>query len=171
LPVWVTLPDSAIAVSNILVASDLHAVSEIALRAGAALASATGAKLRLLHAVEYPLDRIRLSKIDQRTEHYHRNVDDDARRTLDQHIASLGDAGVAIEIDLVDGARGADLAILRDIEAHQVDLLVMGTVGRSGMAGALIGNTAERLVHQVPCSILAVKPEGFRCPLTLDPPL
>ena len=47
------------------------------------------------------------------------------------------------------------------------DLLVMGTVGRSGIPGLLIGNTAEDVLNAVDCSLLAVKPPGFVCPLDL----
>jgi nucleotide-binding universal stress UspA family protein len=44
----------------------------------------------------------------------------------------------------------------------------MGTVARGGIAGLLIGNTAERMLRKLPCSVLAVKPEGFVCPVSLD---
>jgi hypothetical protein len=41
----------------------------------------------------------------------------------------------------------------------------MGTIGRSGVPGLLIGNTAERMLSAVDCSILALKPEGFVSPV------
>ena len=44
-------------------------------------------------------------------------------------------------------------------------LVVMGTVGRTGIAGLLIGNTAETIVEGIACSVLAVKPPGFRSPI------
>lgn len=46
-----------------------------------------------------------------------------------------------------------------------VGLVVMGTVGRTGIAGLLIGNTAETIVEGIACSLLAVKPPGFRSPI------
>lgn len=49
----------------------------------------------------------------------------------------------------------------------QADLLVMGTVARTGIAGWLIGNTAEAVLEQVRCSVLAIKPHGFVSPVTL----
>ncbi|MDX2507886.1 MAG: universal stress protein [Gammaproteobacteria bacterium] len=49
-----------------------------------------------------------------------------------------------------------------------IDLLVMGTVCRTGIAGFLIGNTAEEVLNQVDCSVLAVKPEGFVTPVELE---
>jgi universal stress protein E len=41
----------------------------------------------------------------------------------------------------------------------------MGTVGRAGIAGLLIGNTAEKILHQVECSVMTVKPDGFVSPV------
>lgn len=48
----------------------------------------------------------------------------------------------------------------------QADLVVMGTIARSGIAGAIIGNTAETVLSQLHCSVLAVKPKGFVSPVT-----
>lgn len=47
------------------------------------------------------------------------------------------------------------------------DLVVMGTVSRTGIAGLFIGNTAETILEQLDCSVLAVKPAGFVSPVTL----
>ena len=47
------------------------------------------------------------------------------------------------------------------VVAEGIDLVVMGTVGRSGLSGMLIGNTAERIFRKLPCSVLVVKPDGF----------
>lgn len=50
---------------------------------------------------------------------------------------------------------------------YDIDLIVMGTVARTGIAGLFIGNTAEAILEQVQCSVLAIKPEGFETPVTL----
>jgi nucleotide-binding universal stress UspA family protein len=52
--------------------------------------------------------------------------------------------------------------------AREVQLIVMGTVSRSGVSGLLIGNTAEKILGQVDCAVLAVKPDGFVTPVRLD---
>jgi len=44
----------------------------------------------------------------------------------------------------------------------------MGTIGRSGLAGLLIGSTAEKLIDRVNCSILAIKPANFQSPITIS---
>ena len=51
-----------------------------------------------------------------------------------------------------------------------VDLIVMGTVCRTGLAGFFVGNTAEDILQQVDCSVLALKPEGFVSPVELGNP-
>ena len=48
---------------------------------------------------------------------------------------------------------------------YGIDLIVMGTVGRVGIPGFIIGNTAETILKQVTCSVLAIKPEGFVSPV------
>lgn len=55
--------------------------------------------------------------------------------------------------------------IPKQTKALQVDLLVMGTVGRSGLMGMLIGNTAESILLQLECSLFTEKPKGFKCPI------
>lgn len=54
--------------------------------------------------------------------------------------------------------------LARDLAA---DLVVMGTVGRSGISGFLIGNTAETILQALESSVLAIKPPGFITPVTL----
>lgn len=57
----------------------------------------------------------------------------------------------------------------REIPRHAArlaaDLIVMGTVARTGLPGLFIGNTAENILYQVDCSVLAVKPAGFVSPV------
>ena len=40
-----------------------------------------------------------------------------------------------------------------------VDLLVMGSVGRDGFEAALVGNTAEKILDELECDVLVLKPE------------
>lgn len=55
--------------------------------------------------------------------------------------------------------------IPRFVKARRFDLVVMGTVGRSGVAGFFIGNTAEKILNGLSCSVLAIKPKGFKTPV------
>ncbi len=53
-------------------------------------------------------------------------------------------------------------------QENDIDLIVMGSVSRSGISGLLMGNTAELVLRQVDCSVLTAKPDGFETPVTLD---
>ncbi|WP_342349681.1 universal stress protein [uncultured Nitrospira sp.] len=65
--------------------------------------------------------------------------------------------------------RGAPSTVIpQTVKQLQADLVVMGTVARTGIAGWLIGNTAEAILEQVQCSVLAVKPPGFVSPVKLS---
>ncbi|KTF05224.1 universal stress protein UspE [marine sediment metagenome] len=47
------------------------------------------------------------------------------------------------------------------------ELVVIGTVGRVGISAALIGNTAEHVIDELNCDVLAIKPDGFESPITV----
>lgn len=57
--------------------------------------------------------------------------------------------------------------IAETVQRRDVDLIVMGTVNRTGIPGLLIGTAAETLLEAVKCGVLAVKPDGFVTPVTL----
>jgi nucleotide-binding universal stress UspA family protein len=59
----------------------------------------------------------------------------------------------------------ADEAIVRFVEDNGIDVVVMGTVARSGIAGVVIGNTAERVLQRLRGSVVALKPPGFQAPI------
>ena len=52
-------------------------------------------------------------------------------------------------------------AIVDYLKEAEADLAVLGTRGRTGIKILLLGTTAERIIHESPCSVLAVKPDGF----------
>lgn len=54
------------------------------------------------------------------------------------------------------------------IKKMQIDIIVMSTIGKTDVPGFFIGNTAEKLLHRVGCSVLAVKPEGYISPVRAD---
>lgn len=59
------------------------------------------------------------------------------------------------------------LAIPDYVQQNGIDILVMGTVARTGVPGFVIGNTAENILQAVSCSLLVMKPAGFVCPVTV----
>lgn len=54
------------------------------------------------------------------------------------------------------------LEIIRYAKDNDIDLIVIGTHGRTGLAHAIIGSVAERVVRKAPCPVLTVRPEGHQ---------
>jgi universal stress protein E len=48
------------------------------------------------------------------------------------------------------------------------DLMIIGTVARTGIPGFIMGNTAETILHNINCSVLAIKPPGFVSPIKIE---
>ncbi|MEH6713793.1 MAG: universal stress protein UspE [Paraglaciecola polaris] len=46
------------------------------------------------------------------------------------------------------------------------ELVILGTVGRQGISGVLIGNTAEHVIDKLNCDVLAIKPDGYESPVS-----
>ncbi len=56
----------------------------------------------------------------------------------------------------------AFMEIIEYARFKEIDLLVIGTHGRSGLMHVLMGSVAERIVRKSPCPVLTVKPEGHQ---------
>ena len=80
---------------------------------------------------------------------------------------TIADSGITGDnkIHLVTGNPGT--TIPEYVTQDKVDILVMGTVARTGIPGFFIGNTAENIVQQLSCSLLTLKPKGFVSPVKL----
>ena len=166
-PVWVTPPELRPFPHNILVTSDFSPVSEITVKLGLTIGQLSGATVHVLHAVDYLIDRLwSVGLMYTNMDLYHAHVKAEAHQRLTDQLARVarGQPAATVELHIVEGGSIADTAIIEFIEHHQVDLLLMGTMARGGLPGLSIGNTAERLVTHVPCSMLAVKPDDFMPP-------
>lgn len=169
-PVWVTKPTMDTDTTSILAATDLSPVGETAMRAAARIAKAENADLHIVHAVEYPLERpLRLSQAPpDDIAQYRKGVRKAAEETLQKQLEcpDVTELRVPPEVHLSDDL--PDSAISAAIEEYNIDLVVMGTVARGGLQQFLIGNTAERILPELSCSVLAVKPDDFDCPIKLE---
>lgn len=167
-PVWVTKPDANWDDLEILVATDFSEVSQDALDIGVRAARLTGARLRVLHVVPHSTDRrMRHTGLrDDEIKAYYQSLREEAEQKMQEQLAQTDfrtvEAGVTLDVQ--EGP--ADMVILDTIDTHHIDLLIMGTLARRGLAGMLIGNTAENLLPQLACAILAIKPRDFECPVS-----
>lgn len=84
----------------------------------------------------------------------------------DKFLASHGLSVKSENVFLLNG--DAEVAIPRFAEEQQIDLMIMGTVARTGIPGLIMGNTAERILNSIHCSVLALKPDAFVSPVRLE---
>jgi len=171
-PVWVVKPDGRHSPFKVLVASGLDPAAEEGLRLAAGLAQVTPTEIHLLHVVDFPLDRRWWATTlpDAKDKAYRCRVREHAVKELEAQIDRAGARRLTppVQVHLMDEIGVlADEGILLFLKKNPMDLMVMGTIGRGGIAGAMIGNTAERLLPQLSCSLLAVKPKDFVSPVRL----
>lgn len=80
-------------------------------------------------------------------------------QTLNERIATLAkpfrDQGLVVDAVVAEGIPAE--VIVREAEEREVDLIAMGTHGRSGLAHLLLGSTAERVVQHAGCPVLTVR--------------
>lgn len=167
-PVWVTKPETDKEVLDVLVATDLSPVGEKCLQLAINGGQLLDARFHVLHSIEHYAD-LRLEYGDLPDEEVTRRMANrvvQAENKIHEQLSFTDYRTLTwgVKVHVVDGR--PDVAILDAIQSHDIDLLVMGTVARTGVPGVLVGNTAERLLPELTCSVLAIKPDGFQCPIT-----
>ena len=145
-----------IQLKSILVPSDFSDYSKHALRYGCAFAAEFGAELHLLHVVQDIVGLVpEVGMAFPPTGDYRRELRESAEKALEELPGSpwLG------ELSVVRATReGAPFVeIIRYAKKHKIDLIVMGTHGRTGLSHILLGSVAERVVRKAPCPVLTVR--------------
>jgi nucleotide-binding universal stress UspA family protein len=78
----------------------------------------------------------------------------------------LRDYRMTLDAPQVHFAKGSPAPLIAQVAAAlPADLIVLGTVGRTGIPGFFIGNTAESVIQSSMAPVLTVKPAGFRSPV------
>jgi len=95
---------------------------------------------------------------------------EDAKAEHLEHINTcLQSKEIAIDADHIYLVTGDPISVIvEESKKHHIDLLVMGMLSRVGITGFFIGNTVEKIMDNVECSILTIKPKEFVSPITLD---
>jgi len=189
-PVWMVRPQSGELFDRILAAVDVddsypsqelktrQALNEMVIELASSLAVSEFAELHVVNAWEaIGESTMRHSAFLQRPEKEINAYVDQAQQHHTQLFntfikkasARLGeDAADYIKPQLHMPKGSARKVIPELAKALHVDCIVMGTVARTGVPGLIMGNTAETILDQLECSVLAIKPPGFVTPITLE---
>jgi nucleotide-binding universal stress UspA family protein len=145
-----------------------HGLSGHVVRLSASIAQLTEREWHVLHVPEYPLEggmRLRGASAVE-VQSYENECREKAWKELHELTDDLAlKVGIEPKLWMAEGRPSQQIAVAES----QLDarLIVLGTIGRGGLAGVIIGNTAERTITRIKSAVLAVKPDDFICPVTL----
>jgi universal stress protein A len=148
-------------IARILVPTDFSETADTALGYAAALAGKLGATLHLVHVFSDPYvlpayapDVYAPVPAVLRDEALHQVENELTAR------AATVDRAVPVTTAYVTGLTAKE--IVRYATSNDIDLIVMGTHGRHGVAHFLLGSVAEHIVRIAPCPVLTVRGEAAR---------
>lgn len=132
---------------KVLFSTDHSRTGDLAFALAASIAHHAGAELMIVHVAE---------DAGAYGGAYYHGTTNPTEVDLQQKLAALIPAqDVASSRHLLSGKPAP--AIVRFAGEHQVDLIVMGTHGCSGISSVLVGSVAEEVIRTAPCPVLAVK--------------
>jgi nucleotide-binding universal stress UspA family protein len=158
-PLLVVRQEPRASYRRVLLALDLSEASASAVRAAESLVLAPRADVKIVHAHETPYAGmlnsagVDMDSIARYAAGWEREAVSAVRGLVGSQSADLERYDIAVE----QGQPAA--AILRAIETHEPDLIVMGTRARGRLRRALLGSVANRVLHELSCDALIV-PEG-----------
>lgn len=161
--VWIVKAEHVGPPKAVLAATDFSEVSRRAVLEGLSIANQASAEFHLLHVIDsmdVPEDII--SRIPQGSS-LRRGLKKGAEDHFDAFVESLGAAPDQVRRHLTWGTPWREVGRLA--QHLSIDLIALGTVGRSGVKGLLLGNTAEKVLDTCNCSMLTVKPADFVSPI------
>ena len=158
--------DPSITIKTVLIPVDFSDTSRKAFYTGLKFARLFEAETVVLHVKE-PITAVDSSfdKVEKHTEELER-MEKGVRRRVNE----LFEAGGFAEVDrrkvrTTVRAGKPHLQIVKYALEHNIDMIVMGTHGYTGMKAILVGSVTERVVRYAPCPVLCVKPENYESPL------
>jgi universal stress protein A len=150
-------------IRRVMYASDFSPASLAALPHAIDVAKASDAELLILHVLPSPLPKPvfgEISYIDQATwDRLLAEADERAHQQLAPLLLSAREAGVRTTFFIVYdvGAMSTADEIVRAAVDKNIDMLVLGTHGRTGIAKFFLGSVAAQVLATAPCPVLTVR--------------
>jgi nucleotide-binding universal stress UspA family protein len=152
-------------VRHILVPHDFSETARHALDYALALAPSLGARITILHAYEIPVYGIPESPVV--TAEGMLEIQGAAQRALETVLAAARRPDLQVGAVLRQGVPWSE--IQSAASELKVDLIVIGTHGRKGLARALLGSVAEKVVRTAPCPVLTIHAPDAAPPASAAP--
>ncbi len=149
-----------IELARILLPTDFSERGAEATKYACALAEQFNAELHVLHVLPNPDVAVFDFGISPELSEHVQRAKEAAREELERVVDLKWAEGRTIVKTVVEGP--AFVEIVRYAREHEIDLIVLGTHGRSGLAHVLLGSVAEKVVRKASCPVLTVRPEGHQ---------
>ena len=141
-------------VHHILVPIDFSPYAEQALDYAMALAQKLQARVTLLHVIQPPVV-VNVEGGLWPSSTFLADLEATIRGDLEGYLARVTAAGLTGEMVVIHGVPFQQ--ILDTAKARQVDLIILGTHGRTGLAHVLLGSVAEKVARLAPCPVLIAR--------------
>ncbi len=150
----------AIEIKRILLPTDFSSYSATAANYACEMATKFDAELHLLHALEVHLASTPGFGMGLALPQYVHESRAAVEKALTGVLDPQWSVGRKVVQAVVEGSPKVE--IVRYARTQQIDLIVLATHGRSGLAHVIIGSVAESVVRTAPCPVLTVRPEGHQ---------
>ena len=134
---------------RLLVAVDHSEVSPRVIAAAKDLALLSKGKVWVLHLREREFGRVGRAPTES---------DEEARESVTQGVEALIQAGIDAQGEVREALYGhAAREIVEDAKKHDAGVIIMGSRGRSDIAGLVLGSTAHKVIHLTDRPVLVVR--------------
>lgn len=144
-----------VVLKQLLVATDFSAPSAVALDYGREFARSYGGTLHVLHVVLNVMVHYS-PEVGMTSPLLQEDLEKDANRQLDALITQ-DDRRTLKVVPVVESSPNVAEGIVDYARRHAIDLIIVGSHGRSALKQFLMGSAAERVVRTAPCPVLAVR--------------
>jgi len=182
-PVWLVNSFTQCSYQNILAAVDFeppdnnfinNELNKQILEMSTSLALSKLSKLHIVYVWSaYGENTLRSELIQKQEDDITAYVDDiytNHQSHLEKLITEFIDSGGKNAVDYIKPRLHMPKGVAKDIipelvEKYKIDLVIMGSIGRTGIPGFFLGNTAETILNKVDCSVLTIKYKNFVTPV------
>ncbi len=150
-PVYVVKEDTPLKVKRILCPVDYSSNSKRALKNAITMSRRFDAELMVMNVVELQGAKWFAAEKNSDVEELQKKQ----KEGFDSFLADFNFSGLTWQQEIRQGDPSGE--ILKAIPENDIDLLVMGTAGKTGLSRLVIGSVTEKVIREVPCSFITIK--------------